>query len=116
MFDLIYLMNLFSYQIYCADSSYVTQFFFLPFFLFFLLCYVFRSGYVFVRSCFCSLCLFCTLSFLFWHFQIIKFVSLKSIQNKIKISTEIKLLLYNSLIANLDQPYHYYKILSRVIW
>ena len=47
--------------------------------------------------------------------QIRKLVSLTAIKSKIKISIEIKVLLYNSLIANSEQSFHYYKILSIVV-
>ena len=47
--------------------------------------------------------------------QIMKLASFTAIKSEIKVSIEIKALLYNGLIANSDQSIDYYKILSRVV-
>ena len=83
---------------------------------FFLL--VLSSDLVIASACsrFVSLCFIAGyLSFL--HAQVIKLVSIRAIQSKIKISIEIKALLYYGLIANSDQSFNYYNplILSRVV-
>ena len=54
-------------------------------------------------------------SFISPHVQVMKLVSLTAIQSKIKISIGIRARLYSGLIANSDQSFHYYKILSEAV-
>ena len=84
-----YLMKLASSQIDCADNSYIAVF---PFIV--LSC----DLVVFVCFRFCSLCFVAS-----W------------LQSEIIITMENNPLLYYGVIANSDQSFHYYRILSRVV-
>ena len=101
-------MKLASYQIDRADNSYVALF------ILSLFSFVLFSELVMSLSVLVSV-LSPLWPALFSSRSNFKACVTTAIQSKIKISKEIKTLLFNGLIANSDQSFHYYKIFSRMV-
>ena len=84
-----YLMKLASSQIDCADNSYIALFF---------------------LSLFCLVIWLSVISL-----SVLFFFVASWLQSEIIISIESNALLYYGVIANSDQSFHYYRILSRMV-